>query len=115
LSRLLSRLSRRPEAARFAKLRAWHFAGADEMAERLRAAGFVEVETWLEATEAPLGDRATFREFVRRIILREHLPLLDDESARERLLDALADEAAADDPPFVLDYCRLNLSGRRSR
>ena len=33
------------------------------------------------------------------------------ESDRASFLDTLADQAAADSPPFTLDYWRLNLAG----
>jgi trans-aconitate 2-methyltransferase len=100
-------------APRFADHRVWHFAAPDETAARLTAAGLVDVQTSVQPAPTLLGDRETYRAFIRAVILRDHLPLLDGDAARERLLDSLADEAAADDPPFCLDYWRLNLRGRR--
>jgi len=85
---------------------------ADEAAEGLRRAGFTEVETSVEAAPTVLDDAAYFREFVRNIILRRHLERVPGEDRRARFIERLTEQAAADDPPFLLDYWRLNLRGR---
>lgn len=91
----------------------WHFAWPEEMAVHLREAGFDDVETGLEEAPTTLPDAATYRDFLRNVILRAHLERLPDDAARDRLLDELTSRAAADPVPFHLDYWRLNLSGRR--
>lgn len=90
----------------------WLYQNAEEAAEGLRLAGFVEVETSVEAAPTQLDDAAHFREFVRNIILRRHLERLPGEELRVQFLERLTEQAAADDPPFLLDYWRLNLHGR---
>jgi hypothetical protein len=50
-------------------------------------------------------------EFVRNIILRRHLESLPSEDLRAGFMAELTEQAAADDPPFSLDYWRLNLRG----
>ena len=90
----------------------WEYADAPTTAARLRAAGFVEVRTWLAAAPVRLADRAAFSEFVTTVVLRPFLAPLPA-GLREGYVAAIADQAAADDPPFELDYWRLNLDARR--
>ena len=96
----------------FSKFRyPWVFNDAEKAAELLQAAGFVNVETSVEPAPTMLDDRETYIEFVRTAILRLHLEQIPDASLRDEFVSKLADQAAADDPPFSLDYWRLNLSG----
>jgi hypothetical protein len=37
----------------------------------------------------------------------------DDGPLRRRFVEELTEQAAADDPPYSLDYCRLNIRVRR--
>jgi hypothetical protein len=46
------------------------------------------------------------------MILHPHLQRLPDD-LREQFLDHLVLQSAQDRPPWVLDYWRLNLSGRK--
>ncbi len=89
------------------------FADDSTTAARLRAVGFVDVETSLVPVTATLSDEREYRDFLAAVVLRLHLERLPDETLRERLLLTLVEMAAGDDPPFSLDYWRLNLSGRR--
>jgi trans-aconitate methyltransferase len=92
----------------------WFFADAGSTAHRLAAAGFVDVETSLEPAPTPFPDADTFREFITKVVLRDHLAALPDDPSRAALLDHLVALTARDDPPLTLDYVRLNLSARRS-
>lgn len=58
-------------------------------------------------------DAETYRTFVTNVICRPHLAHLPDAAAKDAFIAALTDLAAGDDPPFELDYWRLNLSARR--
>lgn len=58
-------------------------------------------------------DAEAFAEFVTSVICRHHLAMLPDEWSRRRYVDRLTALAAADNPPFELDYWRLNISARR--
>jgi len=78
----------------------------------MREAGFVQVETSLEPAPTVLEDLDSYSEFVRTVILRLHLQEIPDSSLRSEFVEELAQQAALDDPPFSLDYWRLNLSGR---
>lgn len=103
-----------PYAAYFGEWREpWHFAAPDETAARLRAAGFADVETWLEEAPTPFPGPAEYRAFMRTVVLRNHLARLPDETTRERFLDQLTNVAGADCPPYHLDYWRLNIAARR--
>ena len=90
----------------------WEFANADTTTGRLLAAGFVDVDTSVEAAPVTLPDAVTFRNFVAAVIVRPHLERLPP-SSRDAFLDAVVERCAADRPPFSLDYWRLNLRGRR--
>lgn len=91
----------------------WTFADATTTAERLRAAGFVEITTGVEPTPIVHPDAASFSDFVAHIICGRQLACLPDPALRTAFVERLASMAAADDPPFELDYWRLNISARR--
>ena len=88
-------------------------ATAETTAHRLAAAGFTDVEAALEPAPTALPDGAAYRAFLATVPLRPFLQRLPDEALGERLLDAFCAEAAGDDPPWSLDYVRLNMSARR--
>ena len=103
-----------PFAAHFTGWRRpWEFADAAVTAERLRAAGFVDVETALEPAPARFDDAAVFREFLATVVLRLHLRCLPDAGLRDAFLDRLVERAAADRPSYELDYVRLNIGATR--
>jgi trans-aconitate 2-methyltransferase len=90
----------------------WRYAGLDDTRARLTAAGFVEVEVGLESTPTSFADEATYSEFVSCVCLRRQLDLLPADR-HASYLRPLLDLAAADDPPFTLDYWRLNIDARK--
>jgi len=91
----------------------WLYQDAEGAAEILRCAGFVHVATSIEAAPTVLNDAAHYNEFVRNIILRRHLEQIPSEDLRSEFMANLTEQAARDDPPFLLDYWRLNLQGRK--
>lgn len=91
----------------------WHFASAEATAERLAKAGFREIETVVIAAPVTQPDRAAYAEFIRSVVLGEHLARLPTEDLKGEFVDALTDLAAQDDPPFTLDYWRLNIRAQR--
>jgi trans-aconitate 2-methyltransferase len=92
----------------------WLFQDAESAAECLRRAGFVEVETSVEPALTVLENAEHYKEFVRNIILRRHLANIPTEAERAQFMAKLMERAAQDDPPFSLDYWRLNLRGRKA-
>jgi trans-aconitate 2-methyltransferase len=90
----------------------WLFQDAEGAARSLARAGFVDIETSLEAAPTVLDSPPHYEEFVRTIILRRHLENLPTEEFKTEFLSRLTDQAAHDNPPFTLDYWRLNLRGR---
>lgn len=103
------RFALRPEGWR----NPWHFATPDETMQRLTDAGFVDVDAWLQPEPTTFSDAPSFTEFVQSVVLREHLDAIPDQVERQIFLSELAGMAATDDPPFTIDYWRLNLQGRR--
>jgi trans-aconitate 2-methyltransferase len=103
-------------AAYFATWREpWNFADAETTARRLSDAGFVDIVTSVEPAPVMQPDAAAYREFVANVICRPFLACLPDETLRDRFMDALTTQAAADSPAFELDYWRLNMDARRAR
>ena len=86
--------------------RPWNYASAEETAERLTSAGFIEVETWLQ----PKRVRPE-RAFVETVCLVRHLDPLPDE-LRPRFVDRVLTQYGE---PLVLDYVRLNMSAVADR
>jgi hypothetical protein len=90
----------------------WLYQDAEGAADTLRRDGFLEVETSVEPALTVLDDPAQFKEFVANIILRQHLQRIPTEDLRSEFMSRLTAQAATDEPPFSLDYWRLNLRGR---
>ena len=118
----IARLMRRASVLTATEPYAAYFSGwkdtkvfADDVttAGRLRAAGFVEVETSLEPAPTVLQGADEFREFLTAVNMHAHLARLPEGPLRRRFIEELTEQAAADDPPYSLDYCRLNIRAHR--
>ena len=90
----------------------WQFAGVDETTARLAAAGFTGLDVWLEEAPTTLASADDYRVFVTTVIYHPHLARLPD-TLHGAFIDAVTALAAATDPPFSLDYWRLNISAVR--
>ncbi|HLV88038.1 MAG TPA: methyltransferase domain-containing protein [Candidatus Sulfotelmatobacter sp.] len=90
----------------------WNFEDAEQAASTLQRAGFVEVQTSVEPALTQLDGPEHYNEFVRNIVLRRQVENIPTEQERSAYMTILTEESAADDPPFSLDYWRLNLHGR---
>jgi trans-aconitate 2-methyltransferase len=90
----------------------WLYQDAQAAARSLQCAGLRDVETSMEAAPTVLDNAGQYSEFVRSIILRRHLENIPSENLRSEFIAELTEQASADDPPFSLDYWRLNLRGR---
>jgi trans-aconitate 2-methyltransferase len=88
--------------------RPWNFATPEATRARLRAAGFRDVDVWLneEPTTIPAD---TLRDYLRAIILGATLDRLP-EAEREPLVEAVATRMV----DGRLDYVRLNVVARRA-
>lgn len=95
-----------PHLSGFTDEGSWRFASAEETADRLHAAGFSDVRTWLQPWDVTPPEPAAF---VRSVCLHPMIERLPAELADGYVADVLAE--AGD--PLVLDYVRLNLEGRR--
>jgi trans-aconitate 2-methyltransferase len=84
----------------------WNFAGTEQTAARLRAAGFEAVRCWLQAWPVSPDEP---RAYLQTVCLGPHLERLAEEE-RERFLDAVMARLGARP---LLDYVRLNIAARR--
>jgi trans-aconitate 2-methyltransferase len=91
----------------------WEFADASTTAERLRRAGFQDVQTSVEAAPVTFEDSDQFREFIANIICHPYLERISKQELRDRLLNELTSQASSDTPAYTLDYWRLNLSVKK--
>lgn len=91
----------------------WNFADDVQTATRMANVGFTAVETDLEYHPAQMNSTEEYAEFIRTVILREHLRPLPSDELKQRYVQCLTDAAGTDSKPFELDYWRLNLKGTR--
>ena len=117
LALLLGRASRLMREPRFAPyFEEWtdpaYYSDAESAARRMRAAGFVDVDTALEPAPTAFDSPMAFQEFIANVCVRNHVARLPGPE-RQAFLRELTVAAAGDTPPLTLDYWRLNLRGRR--
>ena len=89
-----------------------NFADVESTRRRMLLAGFVDVKVWLESAPTTFKTAADYRDFVTTVCLRQHLSRIPS-ADRSAFLRDVTMLAAADDPPFTLDYWRLNLDAIR--
>jgi trans-aconitate 2-methyltransferase len=92
----------------------WNFADAETTKVRLEAAGFEEVETWLQEESARFDSREELARFLKTVVLGRHLERLP-EADHQPFADAVAKKAAAAEGTFTIDYVRLNILATRGR
>jgi trans-aconitate 2-methyltransferase len=85
----------------------WNFATPAQTAARLRDAGFVDIDVWLNDDPADFASREEFEEYLRTICLMRHLDELP-ESERDAFIAAVADRL----PDHRIDYVRINAVAR---
>jgi trans-aconitate 2-methyltransferase len=88
--------------------RPWNYAAAEETADRLRRAGFEDIECWLEDRPVELSDP---RDFVTTVCLVRHLDPLPQE-LREPFVNRVLERTGV---PLTLEYVRLNMNALRAR
>ncbi|MDQ3897229.1 MAG: methyltransferase domain-containing protein [Actinomycetota bacterium] len=87
----------------------WTFATPEETAARLEAAGFVDVEVWVNEEPTWIEPGEPMETFLATVILRAHL-----ERRPEADRPAFVRRVAARLPSHEIDYVRLNILARRS-
>lgn len=87
----------------------WLFATPEETVERLTAAGFVDVQAWLNDEPVTLPPGEPFETYLATVILRLHMERLP---LQERTGFVRAVAAAL--PDCTIDYVRLNIVARRA-
>ena len=91
----------------------WNFTSAEETAERLRRAGFADVSVTLQEAPVLHPTAERIRDHFRVITLHRHVACLPTPELQERYLDAIVALSAKDDPPYRMDYWRLNIRAIR--
>jgi len=117
LQRLRSRAQELTESAGFERYfkdwqRVWEYPDASTTAGRLARAGFSDVKTWLHEEPTPLHNAAVYHDFLATVTIHPYLERLPEEM-RESFLEPLVQQAEQDQPPFSLDYWRLNMVARK--
>jgi trans-aconitate 2-methyltransferase len=90
----------------------WYYADVESTRRRLASAGFVDIDVYLEEMPTPFDGADAYQEFIGTVCVRHHLDCLPSHE-RKTFLNELTIAAAADSPPYTLDYWRLNISARR--
>ena len=84
----------------------WYYADPVETADRLSAAGFHDVRTWLQPWPVVPDDPATYLATITHGAQVQRLP----PHLRDRFVEAVIAEAST---PLTVDYLRLNIDARR--
>lgn len=87
----------------------WIFATPDEARARLEAAGFVDIETWLNPEATTFEPGPAFETYLVTVVLGSHLERLPEASRA-----AFVHEVATRLPRPEIDYVRLNILARRA-
>ncbi len=86
-----------------------HFASPEATIRRLEAAGYVDIECWLNDERAEFEAGAPFETYLRTVVLGAHLERLAP-TEHDAFVQSVADRLAAP----VIDYVRLNIVARRA-
>lgn len=117
LQRLRNRIQQAMETDNFRAYfadwsRVWEYPGPELTIKRLQGAGFVDVSSSLEAAPVAFENAKHCRDFLVAMILHPYLERLPVE-LKTQFCDILVRQAEQDQPPFLLDYWRLNIQGRK--
>jgi trans-aconitate 2-methyltransferase len=90
----------------------WEYPGPELTSERLEKAGFEDVVCSLEEAAVHFPEEKAYADFLTAMILHPYLERLP-ESMEPEFKEEIVRQGAVDQPPYVLDYWRLNLQGRK--
>ena len=118
LARLLARTHELMRSPRFAGYfdgwqEPWYFADEKSTVAELQTAGFDDIDVSLEPAPVTLHDASSYADFISCVCIRHHLERLPPKH-RDEFIHALVQAAAIDDPPYTLDYWRLNIYARKA-
>ena len=86
-----------------------HFETPEATAERLVAAGFIDIETWLQPEPTRLEPGEPFAAYLRTVVLGSHVARLP-EAERDAFVATVVERIGAP----VIDYVRLNILATRA-
>jgi trans-aconitate 2-methyltransferase len=89
----------------------WNFVDPEMTKARLEAAGFKEVETWLQEEFTEFASLSELTRFLKTVVLKHHLTFLP-EGEKHPFARAVA-ERLAEEWSLVVDYVRLNMLATR--
>jgi trans-aconitate methyltransferase len=117
LARLYTRVAQLQNQPPFGEyFRNWksatHFAVPPKTTERLLNAGFYDAEAYLSLAPTTFPNAGSYRSFISAVCVAKQLKELPAD-LHDAFLEPLIYAAAQDDPPFTLDYQRLNISAHK--
>jgi trans-aconitate 2-methyltransferase len=117
LAELIGRTTQLMDSRRFAPfftdwVEPTYYADVETTRRRVAAAGFEDVEVWLEAAPTSFDSADAYQQFIATVCVRHQISRLAMDE-RRAFLRELTLSAARDTPAFTLDYWRLNISARR--
>jgi len=103
-----------PEFAPYFKdwQRVWEYPDPETTIDRLKRAGFINIDAGLEFAPTQLPNAETFRQFQSEVTLHPYLERVPAELC-DRFLGPIVEQFTQDKPPFLLDYWRLNIFARK--
>lgn len=90
----------------------WNYASVEDTLGRLGRSGFVDAEASIVPAPTTFPHAQAYSDFISCVCVRYHVDRLPS-GPRSRFVAELARLAAEDDPPFTLDYRRLNITARK--
>ena len=91
----------------------WEFASVAATEDRLKHAGFTDLDVSLDPAPVVFPDAATYAAFMSTVVLRPFLARIENEGLRQAFVDRMTAAGQEDDPAYELDYWRLNIRARR--
>ncbi len=91
-----------------------HYEPVEPTVERMKAAGFEQIEAGLHPAPVSFSDAMAFKAFIRSVNLHRYVAKLPPE-VEEDFFERMTVLASKDHPPFTLDYVRLTVRAVRPK